>query len=92
MRPWCGALIACGLVHAATAHAQFGSGAPTVAYASLGGVRPNVFIADADGSNAKPLLPPNDYDNFNASFSQSGDWVVFTSDRSGSADIYRVHR
>jgi Tol biopolymer transport system component len=73
------------------AHAQFGSGAPTIAYASLTGVRPNVFIADADGSNIRPLLQPNDYDNFNASFSESGDWVTFTSDRSGSADIYRAH-
>ncbi len=78
-------------VLAPAAQAQFGSGAPTIAYASLAGVRPNVFIADADGSNPRPLLPPNDYDNFNASFSVSGDWVVFTSDRSGSADIYRVH-
>ena len=85
------ALLACALAPALAAHAQFGSGAPTIAYASLTGVHPNVFIADADGSNAKPLLVPNDYDNFNASFAQSGDWVVFTSDRSGSADIYRVH-
>jgi len=92
------AFVACGVVHAAaalaplaSAHAQALPGAPTIAYASLTGVRPNVFIADADGANAKPLLPPNDYDNFNASFSQSGDWVVFTSDRSGSADVYRAH-
>jgi Tol biopolymer transport system component len=91
MRPSCGALIACGLAYAATAHAQFGSSLPTIAYGSLTGVRPNVFIADADGANAHPLLPPNDYDNYNASFSQSGDWVVFTSDRSGSADVYRAH-
>ena len=84
-------LLACSLTLALPAHAQFGSGAPTIAYASLTGVRPNVFIADADGSNARPLLAPNDYDNFNASFSESDDWVVFTSDRSGSADIYRVH-
>ena len=64
------AFLACALAPALAAQAQFGSGAPTIAYASLAGVRPNVFIADADGSNARPLLPPNDYDNFNASFSQ----------------------
>jgi Tol biopolymer transport system component len=85
------ALFAAALAPLAAARAQFGSGAPTIAFASLTGVRPNVFIADADGSNARPLLAPNDYDNFNASFSQSGDWIVFTSDRSGSADVYRVH-
>src|SRR5262245_11260763 len=85
------AFLVCALAAVPAAHAQFGSGAPTIAYASLTGVRPNVFVADADGSNARPLLPPNDYDNYNASFSESGDWVAFTSDRSGSADIYRVH-
>jgi TolB protein len=81
----------CGFACTAYAHAQALPGSPTIAYASLTGVRPNVFIADADGANAHPLLPPNDYDNFNASFSQSGDWIVFTSDRSGSADVYRAH-
>ncbi|HUO66675.1 MAG TPA: hypothetical protein VMV37_04015 [Gammaproteobacteria bacterium] len=90
-RPARAALFAATLWPFVAAHAQFGSGAPTIAYASLGGVHPNVFIADPDGSNARPLLPPNDYDNYNASFSQSGDWVTFTSDRSGSADVYRVH-
>jgi Tol biopolymer transport system component len=82
------ALFATALMSFGSAHAQ---GGPTIAYASLAGVRPNLFIADTDGSNARPLLVPNDYDNFNASFATSGDWVVFTSDRSGSADIYRVH-
>ncbi len=85
------ALLASAFAPFGAAYAQFGSGAPTIAYASLTGVRPNVFIADGDGSNARPLLAPNDYDNFNASFSQSGEWVAFTSDRSGSADVYRVH-
>jgi TolB protein len=27
----------------------------------------------------------------NASFSKDGKWIVFTSDRAGSADIYRAH-
>ena len=90
------AALACALaVSLVAAVAPFGladaQGGPTIAFASLTGVRPNLFIADADGANARPLLVPNDYDNFNASFSASGDWVVFTSDRSGSADIYRVH-
>jgi len=85
------ALFAAVFAPPASVYAQALPGAPTIAYASLAGVHPNVFIADADGANAKPLLVPNEYDNFNASFSQAGDWVVFTSDRSGSADVYRVH-
>jgi Tol biopolymer transport system component len=48
----------------------------------------DVFIADADGGNARSLFahPALDY---NASFSADGEWVVFTSERAGSADIYR---
>lgn len=50
----------------------------------------DIFIADADGGNAKPLLSHPGLD-YNASFSQDGKWIVFTSERNGSADIYRVH-
>ena len=48
----------------------------------------DVFIADANGENARSLFahPALDY---NASFSADGEWVVFTSERGGSADIYR---
>jgi Tol biopolymer transport system component len=46
-------------------------------------------VADADGSNPRKLLPGAEID-YNASFSDDGQWIVFTSDRSGSADIYRV--
>src|SRR6187551_2209232 len=61
-----------------------------VAFANFGPLNNDIFIADADGNHARPLLPDpaNDY---NASFSHDGKWVVFTSERNGSADIYRVH-
>ena len=49
-----------------------------------------LFIAKADGSDERPLLPSSGLD-YNASFSADGDWIVFTSERAGSADIYRVH-
>jgi Tol biopolymer transport system component len=62
----------------------------TIAFASLGPVNSDVFIADADGKNARPLAPHADND-YNASFSSDGRWVIFTSHRNGSADIYRVH-
>ncbi len=62
----------------------------TVAIASFAPLNSDLFVADADGSNPKPLLahPALDY---NASFSPNGRWIVFTSERNGSADIYRVH-
>ena len=59
----------------------FGSGAP---------YNTDIFIADADGSNAKPLAPSPALD-YNPSFSPDGKWVIFTSQRSGPSEIYRVH-
>jgi TolB protein len=61
-----------------------------LAFANFGPLNTDIFIADADGNNAKTLLPGPGLD-YNASFSHDGKWVVFTSDRNGSADIYRVH-
>ena len=51
--------------------------------------RSELFIADADGRNARKLVAGLELD-YNASFSFDGDWVVFTSERHGSADIFRV--
>ena len=61
-----------------------------LAFANFGPLNDDIFIADANGNHARPLLqnPANDY---NASFSKDGKWIVFTSERNGSADIYRVH-
>jgi Tol biopolymer transport system component len=49
-----------------------------------------LFVADGDGLNERPLLPPTGLD-YNASFSPDGKWIVFTSEREGSADIFRIH-
>jgi TolB protein len=62
----------------------------TIAFKSFAPNNADVFIADADGSNARPLAPDPALD-YNASFSSDGRWVVFTSHRGGQADIYRVH-
>ncbi len=51
--------------------------------------RSELMIADADGKNARKLVPGSQID-YNASFSFDGQWVVFTSERSGSADIFRA--
>jgi Tol biopolymer transport system component len=60
-----------------------------LAFASVGPINADVLIADPDGRNAVPLLPHAGFDG-NASFSSDGRWVVFTSDRGGSYDIYRA--
>jgi Tol biopolymer transport system component len=62
----------------------------TIAFSSLAPWDLNVFIANADGSDPKPLASHPDLD-YNAVFSPDGQWVVFTSHRNSSADLYRVH-
>ncbi len=49
-----------------------------------------LFVANGDGTDEKPILPLTGLD-YSPSVSRDGTWVVFTSERSGSADIYRVH-
>ena len=48
-----------------------------------------LMIAAADGSDARKLIAGSERD-YNASFSSDGEWVIFTSERFGSADIFRV--
>src|SRR5690348_11562007 len=49
-----------------------------------------LFVAKTDGSGERSLLPSSGFD-YNASFSADSKWIIFTSERGGSADIYRVH-
>src|ERR1700736_5880106 len=48
-----------------------------------------LFIAAADGSNEHPLVTPADLD-YDAAWAPDGASIVFTSERNGSADLYRV--
>ncbi len=61
-----------------------------IAFASFAPLNSDIFVADADGSHARAFLPSPELDA-NASLSPDGQWVVFTSRRSGSCDIYRAH-
>src|SRR5262245_7663591 len=44
-------------------------------------------IANADGSGERPLLADHELD-YDAAWSPDGQWLAFTSERNGSADIY----
>jgi Tol biopolymer transport system component len=48
-----------------------------------------LFIAAADGSGERPLVGAGEID-YDAVWSPDGASIVFTSDRDGSADLYRV--
>jgi Tol biopolymer transport system component len=83
-------IVGCGLATEPTLAAASLTPTYEIAFASLGPLNSELFIADADGNNAKPLLPHAGFDG-NASFSHDGRWIVFTSERGGSYDIFRVH-
>jgi len=61
----------------------------TVAYASFGPINTAIYIANTDGGLERVLIEGSNLD-MNPSFSPDGRWVLFTSRRDGSADIYRV--
>lgn len=84
----------CARIPAAAALLLFVSGSAMLAKDRIfvdqwGPTRSELFIADADGRNARKLVAGLELD-YNASFSADGRWVVFTSERHGSADIFRV--
>ncbi len=62
-----------------------------IAFASFGPNNAEIFVADGNGENPKPFLPHSGFDG-NASFSRDGNWIVFTSERYGSFDVYRARR
>ncbi|HEX4104669.1 MAG TPA: hypothetical protein VHX92_00405 [Rhizomicrobium sp.] len=51
--------------------------------------RIGLFIANADGSGEHPLIPATGLD-YNPAWSPDGHWIIFTSERDGPAQLYRV--
>ena len=51
-----------------------------------------LYIANADGTNERPLLKDPGYE-YHAEFSPDSEWISFTSERDGdgNSDIWRVH-
>jgi Tol biopolymer transport system component len=63
---------------------------PRLIFSRLGPTRIGLFLADSQGQHERPLFPAGGLD-YNPSFSADGKWIVFTSERGGSADVYRMH-
>jgi TolB protein len=69
-----------------------GLSTPTIAFnrVELRFGHPKIYVAASDGSGEHPLLP-NSEDDYDAVWSPDGKSIVFTSERSGSADLFRVN-
>ena len=79
---------------AVVAFLSLAAGAPDPQKIVFARVFPNagqigLFIADADGNNERPLVGLGEID-YDPVWSPDGRSIVFTSDRNGSADLYRV--
>lgn len=81
---WLFGVLAWGIAKAGAAGAE----PYTITFASFAPLNADVFIADADGRNARPLFADADLD-YDAVFTPDGKSIYFTSRRGGSADIYR---
>ena len=62
---------------------------PRLLIQRIGPSTSTIHIANADGSDERPLLAISALD-YDASLSADGQWIVFTSERQGSADLYRA--
>ena len=49
-----------------------------------------LFVANADGTGERRLLTDSEL-AYNPTWSPDGTWLVFASEREGSADLYRMH-
>ena len=49
-----------------------------------------LFLSNADGTAERPLTQPDSL-NYNPAWSPHGDWIAFTSERAGPANLFRMH-
>jgi Tol biopolymer transport system component len=74
----------------ALAAAQTAFAQNTILVNRIGPSAGELFIANADGSGESKLASGGNMD-YDPMFSADGKWIVFTSERNSSSNIYRVH-
>jgi TolB protein len=67
-----------------------GWGAEGILFSRLAPTQGRLFVSAANGEGERALTPAGSLD-YNPAWSPKGDWIAFTSERAGSADLYRVH-
>jgi dipeptidyl aminopeptidase/acylaminoacyl peptidase len=78
----------CIFAFAAAAHSCLA--ADRILFLRLGPTQSTLFIANADGSAERPLTQPGSL-NYNPAWSPRGNWIAFTSERAGPANLFRMH-
>jgi len=61
-----------------------------ILFSRLAPVHTGLFVANADGSGERALLAATGLD-YSPALSSDGTWTVFTSERNGSADLFRLN-
>src|SRR5580704_9671261 len=74
----------------ALAASQLAFAKDTILVNRIGPSGGELFIANAEGSGERKLNTGGKMD-YDAMFSADGKWIVFTSERNGSSNIYRIH-
>jgi Tol biopolymer transport system component len=69
--------------------AAWASAPQLIIFTRIAPVQLGLFISQADGTEERPLLPSGGLD-YTPTWSPDGQWIAFTSERNGSADLYRV--
>jgi TolB protein len=49
-----------------------------------------VYVSNPDGSSERALTQPDSL-NYDPSWSPKGDWIAFTSERTGPTELFRIH-
>jgi len=82
-------LIGAVLLALAISSAAYASDRPRLLIQRIGPAVSTLYVANANGSDERSVFaaPALDY---NAAMSPDGQWILFTSERTGSADIYRA--
>ena len=81
-----GLLCAVGLVFLAAPS----EAADRVVLARMAPTGATLYVANADGTGEHAITQPGSL-NYNPAWSPKGDWIAFTSERDGSADLFRMH-
>jgi Tol biopolymer transport system component len=70
--------------------ASFCGAAERILFLRIAPTESHLFISNRDGAGEQVLAKSTGLD-YNPAWSPKGNWIAFTSERDGSADLYQVH-